>query len=213
MAIRGTTSVACPACGKRTECELVQSINTRTQPEDKQRLLAGNLNVLSCECGKRTQLAVKLLFHDPDADYFCQVVPGDERAMEKAASAFAAAGANGSQRLVPTLNALIEKVKILDAGLLDWAVEMNKVLLLAAGIDQRGEQAMEHVLLFDGRDDGLLHWIRFDEQGRAPERVSSPLASYTRLAERTHGQPKRGELRIDRAWAVAAVHEMIAGAN
>ena len=78
MVIRGTARVTCPACGKAQDCELVQSINTRTNPADKQRLLAGELDVLACECGKRTQLAARLVFHDPDADYYCQVVPGGE---------------------------------------------------------------------------------------------------------------------------------------
>lgn len=207
MIIRGTTSVTCPACGTQSECELVQSINTRTHPDVKAKLLAGEVNVLACACGKRTQLAANVLFHDPDAEFYCQVVPGDERAMDQAAAAFAASGAGGTQRLVPSLNALIEKVKILDAGLLDWAVEMNKVLLLAS----IGE--LDRVLLFDARDGELVHWILFDEEGRAPERVSSPFASYEKLAAREQGQPKPAELRIDRAWAIEAVQTMIAAAN
>lgn len=207
MVIRGTAAVACPTCGVRTECELVQSVNTRVQPEDKQRLLAGELNILACACGRRTQLAANLLFHDPDADYFCHVVSGGDVAMNEAAAAFAVAGARGTQRLVPTINALVEKVKLLDAGLLDWAIEMNKVLLLASLAE------LERVLLFEACDEKLVHWLLFDEEGRAPERVSSPLASYGKLAERTHGQPKHGELRVDRAWAIAAIQSMISGAN
>ena len=108
---------------------------------------------------------------------------------------------------MPTLNALVEKVKILDAGLLDWAVEMNKVLLLAS----LGE--LDRVLLFDTREGDVVHWILFDEDGRAPARVSSPFASYEKLALREQGQPKRADLRIDRAWAVAAVQSMIGAAN
>jgi len=207
MVIRGTTSVACPACGTKRECQLVQSINTVTNPELKQKLLAGELNTLVCDCGKRTQLAANVLFVDPDADYYCQVVPGDTRAMKEAAAAFAVAGAAGTQRIVPSLNALVEKVKILDAKLSDWAVEMNKVLLLAS----IGE--LDRVLLFDGRDAEHLHWILFDEEGRAPARVSSPLASYEKLALREQGQPKHGELCVDRAWAVSAVQTLIAGTN
>lgn len=184
----------------------MQSINTVTSPELKAKLLAGELNLLVCECGKRTQLAANILFVDPEADFYCQVVPGDRRAMQEAAAAFAVAGA-GTQRIVPTLNALVEKVKILDAKLADWAVEMNKVLLLAS----IGE--LDRVLLFDSADSEHLHWILFDEDGRAPAPVSSPLASYERLRAREQGQPKPGDLQIDRAWAVSAVQTMIAGVN
>lgn len=209
MVIRGTARVTCPACGKKHDGELVQSINTQTNPKDKQRLLDGTLNVLDCPCGKRTQLAANLLFHDPDAHFYCQVVPGGDRAMDEAAAAFAASGVTGTLRLVPSLNALVEKIKLLDAGLTDWAVEMTKVLLLAS----IGE--LDRVLLFDAidREAGVLRWVIFDEEGRTPEPVSSPLAAYEKLATRTQSKPPDSELRIDRAWAVGAVNKMVAAAN
>ena len=206
--IRGKTDVTCPSCSTKSQVDLVQSINTHENPTDKEKLVAGELNVLVCpRCSKRTQLAANVLYRDVDADLYVQVVPGDETAMREAAAAFAAAGASGTQRLVPSLNALVEKIKIADAKLLDWAIEMNKVLLLAS----LGE--LERVLLFDAVEGDLVHWILFDEDGRAPQRVSSPLASYAKLATREQSAPKPPELRVDRAWAVDAVQSMIADAN
>jgi hypothetical protein len=218
MVIRGSARVACPACGAQHDGTLVQTINTQTNPKDKERLLAGELNVIDCACGKRAQLAANVLFHDPDKHYYCQVVPGGERAMEEAAAAFAASGVSGTLRLVPSLNALVEKVKLLDAGLEDWAIEMTKVLLLAsispAGADPSGSM-LDRVLLFDGvdREAGTLRWVLFDEDGRSAEPVSSPLASYEKLAAREQGRPRASELRVDRLWAVQAVQKMVANAN
>ncbi|MBA3396806.1 MAG: CpXC domain-containing protein [Deltaproteobacteria bacterium] len=212
MAIIGTARVRCPACGLEQDAELVQSINTQKNPSAKQRLLDGELNVLTCACGKRTQLAANLLFSDPATDYLCQVCPGGDEAMAKAAETFraVAAGARGPQRLVPTLNALVEKVKLLDAGLEDWAIEMTKVLLLAS----LGNE-LDRVLLFDSvdREASVLHWVLFDEDGRRPAPMASPLHAYTKLVTRTQGKPAPGELQIDRAWAVQAVREMISNAN
>ena len=209
MTVRGTATVTCPACGKQQDAELVQSINTQLNPQDKARLLAAELNVLACSCGKRTQLGANVLYHDPLAHYFCQVVPGDDRAMNEAAAAFAASGVSGTLRLVPSLNALVEKVKLLDAGLEDWAIEMTKVLLLAS----IGE--IDRVLLFAAvdRDAGLLRWVIFDEEGRTPEPVSSPLSAYEKVGARTQGKPAATELRIDRRWAVEAVKRMVNEAN
>jgi hypothetical protein len=207
MVIKGTVAVTCPGCGVTSDCELVQSLNPRVNPADMDRLLAAELNVLPCSCGKRTQLAATILFHDPERDFYCQVAPGGDVAMAEAEAAFAAAGASGIKRIVPSQNALVEKLRILDAGLEDWAVEMNKVLLLAS----IGE--LDRVLLFEGKDAELIHWILFDEEGRAPEHVSSPLASYEKLVARDHGAPNPQDLRIDRAWAVEAVHTMIKDAN
>ena len=209
--IVGTTRVTCPACGQSRDCQLVQSINTATNAAAKQRLLDGELNVLDCDCGRRTQLAANVLFHDPEADYFCQVCPGGDAAMGQAAEAFRGSGADGTQRIVPSLNALVEKVKLLDAGLEDWAIEMAKVLLLAS----TAEQDLDRVLLFDHVDHEarVLHWMLFDATGSTAASVASPLAAYAKLASRTHGRPGIHELRIDRAWALEAVRKMIAGAN
>ena len=207
MVIRGTARITCPGCDTPRECKLVQTINPRTNPDDKRRLLDGTLNVLVCECGRRSQLAANLLFHDPDREYFCQVVPGGEQAMEQAAAAFAASGATGTQRLVPSQNALVEKVKWLDAGLDDRAIEMAKVLLLAS------IERLDRVLLFDAVDGDVIRWLIFDDDGNA-ERVSSPLAAYERIAARERSRPSHGrELRIDRAWAIDAVKAMIADSN
>lgn len=158
--------------------------------------------MLACECGKRTQLAAQLLYRDADAGFYAQVCPGGDDALEGGAAAFAAAGVSGTLRLVPTQNALVEKVKILDAGLADWAIELVKVLLLST----LGE--LDRVLLFDTLAGDALHWLMFDDDGRA-ERVTSAKAGYDRLAART----PPNELRVDRAWAVTAAQSMIEAAN
>jgi hypothetical protein len=49
--------------------------------------------------------------------------------------------------------------------------------------------------------------------GRSYLPVSSPVASYEKLAAREQGRPPAGELRIDRLWAVEAVQKMVANAN
>jgi hypothetical protein len=206
MVIKGTVAVTCPGCGETSDRELVQSLNPRVNPADIERLLAGELNVLACSCGKHTQLAATLLFHDPDRDFYCQVAPGGDVAISEAEAAFAAADTSGIKRIVRSQDALVEKIRILAAGLEDWAVEMNKVLLLASISE------LDRVLLFVTTDAELIHWILFDK-GRAPEHVSSPLASYEKLAARRQGAPKPGELRVDRAWAVGAVETMINDAN
>jgi hypothetical protein len=201
MVIRGTARVRCPACNTEQDAQLVQTIDTRENPADKDKLLAGELNMLACACGKRTQLAANLLF--TQGDYRCQVVPGDEEEMEAAAAAFAASGVSGRKRLVPSMNALVEKVKILDAGLDDRAIEMAKVLLLATLGD------LDRVLLFDSCDNVLISWVMFDEDSQ-PEYVSSALAQVQKLAERPMDD---NELRVDRAWALEAVKAMVVNAN
>lgn len=201
MTISGTVAVTCPGCGRAHEATVYQSINTRRDPDLKQRLLAGELNLLACECGKRTQLAVTLLYHDPDRTYFCQVCPGGEQEMAEGETAFKSLGPVGTQRLVPSQNALIEKVKLLDAGMDDRVVEVLKVLLLASRRDD-----INAVLLFDHRDGDLLVWVLLDSR----QALTSPYVAYEKLA--TTLKPS-DDLRIDRAWAVEAARGMLANAN
>lgn len=205
--IVGVTRVRCPGCDREHEHKLVQSINAATDAAEKAQLLAGELNILHCECGRRSQLAATVLYHDPAARFWGQVCPGGDAAMAEGEAAFRAAGAGGTQRLVPSQNALIEKVKILDAGLDDWAVEMLKVLLLAS----REDRDVERILLFDRADADVLHWIVFADN--APRTLASPRGAYDRLRARPLTEPGPHDYRIDRAWAMDAVRAMIAATN
>lgn len=208
MSITGTAHLACPACGRECDATLVQSIHADKDADAKRRLLAGDLNVLACECGKRTQLAANLVFHDPARSAYLRVVPGgDEAALAEAAAQFRAAGVTGMPRLVPSQNALVEKVKILDAGLEDWAIEIDKVLLLST------LGALDRVLLFDRVDGTALRWVLFDEHGRAPQAMASPIDAYERIAARAASRPAEGAYQIDRAWAIEAARALIAAGN
>jgi hypothetical protein len=143
MSIAGTVSVRCPSCGRSHEAKLVQSINARDEPALVEQLIAGELNVLACTCGRRTLLEATLLFHDPEREYFCQACPGGEDAMAAGARAFASiAGVAATRRLVPSHNALLEKVLILRAGLDDAVIEVLKVLLLLARRRPRSRAAV-----------------------------------------------------------------------
>jgi hypothetical protein len=209
MSLVGTVRVRCPACGIERETKLVSSINTRSSPELKQQLLRGELNRHDCACGKRVQLASNVLYHDPDAAYYCQVCPGDARALDAAVAGFRGSGATGTQRIVRSLNALIEKVKLLDAGLDDWAIELLKLVLLAS----RGLSDPDRVLLFDARDGDRLRWVLFDEAG-APQALASPLAAYEELRRgRMQLRPTAADLQIDRAWAADALRVVFASSN
>lgn len=200
MSVTGIVKVSCPACGRSHEAKLVQSVDARTDAEAKAKLLAGELNVLACACGARTQLAARLVYLDRELTI--QVVPDGKLA--EAAAMFEAAGMTGTRRLVPSQNALVEKVKIADAGLEDWKVEMVKVLLLAS----LGGLALEEILLFDSASADRIEWLRFTPDGIV--RMASARAQYDKLSALP---PAAKDLQIDRAWAIAAVERMIQSAN
>ena len=153
---------------------------------------------------QRTQLIAELLYVDPVANLYH---PGRaDRGAGQGRVRVRRAGATGTQRLVPSINALVEKIKIADAGLEDWVVEMVKVLLLAS-MAEPGPQPRAAVRPLDG---DVIHWVLLGDDARA---MQSPMAAYERLAARTQARPKPNELRIDRVWGIAAVQQMMRGGN
>lgn len=243
--IEGKVEVRCTACGVAAEHQLVQLVHAQDTPAAHAQLLRGELNVSVCTCGKRSQLACELVYQDPQRGFLCHVCPGGEVAMRRAEELFDAAfstslqvmsagpagdggagdpgGVSGAasaatypvQRIVPSVNALLEKVKILDAGLADWAVEMVKVLLLASiSVDDD-----DRVMLFTGVEApaeggaSTARWLLFDRYGEVPTTLASPLAAVDRLVSTLGGAPAGTQRRIDRAWAIEAVRAMIASAN
>ncbi len=70
------TQVTCPNCGTPYSAEVHQIIDVGLQPELKQMLLAGQLNVAVCpSCGTGGQLSSVLLYHDPAHELFMIYVP------------------------------------------------------------------------------------------------------------------------------------------
>ncbi len=70
------TQVNCPNCGTPFSTEIHQIIDVGRQPELKQMLLSGQLNVAVCpSCGSGGQLSTILLYHDPDHELFMLHMP------------------------------------------------------------------------------------------------------------------------------------------
>lgn len=70
------TQINCPQCHTPFVAEVHQIIDAGRQPQLKQALLAGQINVAICpRCGAGGQLTTPLLFHDPDHEMFIVHVP------------------------------------------------------------------------------------------------------------------------------------------
>lgn len=70
------TQITCPSCGTHFATQVYNIVDAQRTPELKQMLLAGALNVASCQnCGMSTQLAVPIAFHDAQHQLFMTYVP------------------------------------------------------------------------------------------------------------------------------------------
>ncbi len=70
------TQIQCPQCGTPFVAEINQVINIDLNPELKQMLMAGQLNVAVCpRCGAGGQLASPLVYHDSAHELFMIHIP------------------------------------------------------------------------------------------------------------------------------------------
>ena len=120
----------CSHCGAQHEVSAYPSINTAQEPDLKARVLDGSLFVWECpSCGARNLLRYETLYHDPAEKLMIWLSDGSadtEARMQAAVTGNDFEGYTG--RIVDTPGALIEKVKIFDAGLDDIALEMAKFI-------------------------------------------------------------------------------------
>ena len=70
------TQINCPQCGTPYAAEVHQIIDVGRQPELKQMLLSGQLNVAQCpSCGASGQIASAMIYHDPAHELFMVYIP------------------------------------------------------------------------------------------------------------------------------------------
>lgn len=76
MTIKEEQVMGCPACGHKQIAEFYQAINVKLNPELKERLFMGELNMFVCEeCGKKAVVDLVFLYHDMDKRFCVQYCP------------------------------------------------------------------------------------------------------------------------------------------
>ncbi|MBR4748511.1 MAG: CpXC domain-containing protein [Abditibacteriota bacterium] len=137
-------TVTCPKCGKTGSFTLWTSLNIAADlyPEKKAQVLDGSLFQYPCpQCGKKTWAEYRMLYnHNEDKvmvyaepDYS----PAHQPMIQELMDTLTADGY--VVRVVPNINSLREKVLIFDDGLDDRIIEINKLYMLVAMIQDGDE--------------------------------------------------------------------------
>lgn len=72
------TRVSCPNCRQAVTAEVEQLFDTNTNPDAKQMLLSGMVNVIQCQfCGYQGQLSTPVVYHDPEKELLLTYVPAE----------------------------------------------------------------------------------------------------------------------------------------
>ena len=118
--------VVCSHCGASHQIQTYPSINTAQEPDLKARVLDGSLFVWECPyCGVRNLVKYETLYHDPEAKLMVWLLPEGKvppKAVEEAVKELE----GYTLRRVGEVGDLVEKVKIHQAGLDDWTMELCK---------------------------------------------------------------------------------------
>jgi len=129
--------ITCPGCNATSMARIHRSVNVQTEPTLKEQLLTGRLFAFACpSCGRTSRVVhPELVYHDPRRGLLVQM---------DALGKFDAASLRSLESSLPPLtrvvrdsNALLEKVKVFDAGLDDRVIEVLKLVLASQNADEK----------------------------------------------------------------------------
>jgi hypothetical protein len=76
MTIREEQVMGCPTCGHKQKVEFYQAVNVKLNPELKERLFRGEINIFKCdECGNKAVVDLVFLYNDTDKRFCVQYCP------------------------------------------------------------------------------------------------------------------------------------------
>ena len=123
MAETNSFQAVCSGCGEKHTLKVVNSVNVKTSPELKEKIVDGELFTWTCPaCGRTNLSKYPFLYHDPDEKLMLLLTDAPLR------SEGLPEGYTG--RIVRSVGELIEKIKIFDSGLDDIVIEMCKFVTI-----------------------------------------------------------------------------------
>jgi len=153
---------SCPQCSQPLVAEIFQVVDISRNPQMKQILLAGGINLASCQiCGFQGQLPIPLVYHDPEKELLLTFNPPDmNKTMEEKESALAPLLKEVIDNLQPedrkgylfqpqamlTMNNLVKNVLVGD-GITEEMIQkqQDKMSLLDQFFSKTGESLVEAV--------------------------------------------------------------------
>ncbi len=191
----------CPVCGASNTVDIHPLINVSADPELKAKVMDGSLFVWECSsCGRMNLARYTTLYHDPEQKMLILLSDGNPDNEQALVKAFSDAGETDgyTARLVSETGALIEKVKIFEAGLDDRVMEMCKYVTC---MEMGSEQALKFFRLDSADGDITLTYPRSGQM----EMVNIGFNVYSDCERILRRNPQMTEgssglVRIDQDW-------------
>ena len=192
----------CLKCHKQVPFILHSSINVEMDPQDKEKVLDLSIFQYHCpHCGASDLVCYPILYHDPEQGVWIQVLWREEdfgQPVEKEVRVFIEimGQTHYRRREVFGYRELVEKIRVFDAGLDDFAIALMKTM--------RKIQQPEIQLFFDKKANNQFTFRQCQNGEMLPESVSFDEKGYE-MALQMAGQWKKPDefyenLRVDESY-------------
>jgi hypothetical protein len=154
--------IHCPQCRRQIDVDLLDSVNVKTDPALKERLMMNQVNAVTCpDCRLAFRVDKPLLYSDPDRRLLVYWIPVAEGHAEEGEEQFSAwlrdMGAvlpDGLRapdiHLVFTRTELVERIFLKEAGLDERIIEYIKYLIYSKNAGRMNPA--EKAVLFNAQD-------------------------------------------------------------
>ena len=205
--------VACPKCGRTSVTDITLRGNTREDPTLREDIFSEKLFRWKCSlCGYGGMYRHPLLYDDIDRGFMVYYIPLVERrvlvdaALEKEYAALKGI----ARRVVPTVNAMMEKITLFELGLDDRAVELTKFAAADVVAKDTGHAVSEGYFSSVDAETSVITFQFFIGADKRPFFQSTSLENYERSAaivEKYFLEEKQqpGFFQIGREWARTAL--------
>ena len=120
----------CPFCEKQVELTTYPVVDVQKQPELREDILSGEFFRLKCpHCGKRMKIRRQVVYVDRDHRFLICLIPSftENQLREKTWERQDSKCYGFTKRIVANVNALKEKILMLENGIDDRAIELCKL--------------------------------------------------------------------------------------
>jgi hypothetical protein len=208
MVAASPSTVVCPGCGALGPVTLPSFVDVGADPSQKELLTSGKLLAFTCpHCSRVTRIAHPLLYVDPARGLAVQLLPEGDFDGAAALTKLAAVTIRET-RLVRDGNALIEKVRVFEAGLDDRVIEVQKAMMALGSAEYKSAPLyLERV-----EEMGTLLFVIVTAKG--PMATRRPREEYGAIAADLAARGSLGDAapfaRIDRGYALDWLGEVAA---
>lgn len=204
-----TLTIECPKCGKQGKKKTQSRIKLSKNPKAREQILDGSLFKWECpECKESFFMQAPFLYNDDENRFMVYFIPGFKERSYKIPTVIKTLNDYDTDssvlRIAPSFVELVEKIRILEAGLDDRVVESVKLLYSNMHAQDKGEKVFS--MVFEScEENGDMHFGVYledkDFEAVLPQSVYD--LAIIDISPMFGGDPEDEFIVVDQTWLSA----------